>query len=182
MTVFTVGHSTRTVAEFLALIEREGIKTVADVRRFPGSRRFPQFGREALEAELRAHGLDYVHFAELGGRRRPLADSPNGAWRNAQFRGYADHMASPHFGAALEDLIERGIRAPTVVMCAEAVPWRCHRSLLADALLVRDIEVRHILERTTSLHSLTPRAVVAGGRLTYPGSSTALEQPTLFDP
>jgi uncharacterized protein (DUF488 family) len=168
VTIYTIGHSTRTLDAFIALLEREGVRHVADIRSIPGSRRHPHFGGDALAASLAARGLAYSHHPALGGRRRPRPDSPNGAWRNAAFRGYADHMATPEFRAALDALIALGAREPLVVMCAEAVPWRCHRSLLADALVARGVDVRHIMDAHSAPHRLTPFAVVRNGDVTYP--------------
>lgn len=173
MTVYTIGHSTHSAAAFRSLLEAHGIRTLIDVRRFPGSRRHPQFGREALETALGEAGIGYVHDEALGGRRPVADDSPNGAWRNAGFRGYADYMASAAFEEALDRLVERAEERATVVMCAESVPWRCHRNLIADALTARGVEVRHILgPDRADLHSLSPHAVAdARGRLTYPADA-----------
>jgi len=132
VTLFTIGHSTRAIGELLALLAEHGIETLIDVRRFPGSRRHPQFSREALAASLAAAGIEYVHEPDLGGRRQPRPDSPNTAWRVAAFRGYADYMDSEPFAAALARLLRSAARSRTVILCAEAVPWRCHRRLIAD--------------------------------------------------
>ena len=169
--VLTVGHSTRSAAEFVQLLHAHGVRTVADVRRFPGSRRHPQFGRDALEHALAREGIAYRHLPGLGGRRDPAPDSPNGAWRVAGFRGYADHMDSAEFRDSLEELLGLARAGAVVVMCAEAVPWRCHRRLLADALVARGIEVRHVLgPERADRHELHPAArVLEGGRLVYPG-------------
>lgn len=165
---FTIGHSTRTVEDLVALLREAEVPLLVDVRRFPGSRRNPQFGREALAAALEAAGIAYRHEPDLGGRRRPRPSSPNGAWRNEAFRGYADHMASPEFAAA----IDRLLRSPggSAILCAEAVPWRCHRQLISDALVARGAEVRHILgPGRHDLHALHPDARVGpGGSVTYP--------------
>jgi uncharacterized protein (DUF488 family) len=168
--VFTIGHSTRTAEEFLALLRENGIQRLVDVRRFPGSRRHPQFGSAELARSLGDAGIDYRHEPELGGRRNPRPDSPNTAWRNASFRAYADHMDSPEFRAALERLVADSAERPTAVMCAEAVPWRCHRNLIADALLARGVPVLDVLAPgKTARHAINPMAVVlAGGRLVYP--------------
>lgn len=140
-----------------------------DVRTAPGSRRHPQFMREELARALMEHSIDYVHLKELGGFRKSGPDSPNSAWRNESFRGYADYMQTPEFGAALDRLIEAARDRSTAVMCSEAVPWRCHRSLIADALTVRGIPVRHLMsERAANPHTLTSFAVVDGDRITYP--------------
>ena len=168
MTIWTIGHSTRTIDAFLALLERERIAHIADVRRFPGSRRHPQYGSEALARALADVGIGYSHHPELGGRRTPRSDSPNGAWRNASFRGYADYMQTPEFAAALERLVATAAQSRTAIMCAEAVPWRCHRSLVADALVARAIPVLHILDGRTDPHALTPFAVVHEGQVSYP--------------
>jgi len=167
LTVFTIGHSTRSFDRFVELLAREGVRCVADVRTFPASRRQPQFNAEALAAALAERGVDYVHLPGLGGRRRPRADSPNTAWRNEGFRGYADHMGTAEFQAGLDRLREIAAEQRTAVMCAEAVPWRCHRSLLADALVARGDTVLHILDTKTSPHTLTPFAVVEDGAVRY---------------
>ncbi len=168
--VFTIGHSTRTAEEFLALLHENGILLLVDVRRFPGSRRHPQFGSAELAGSLRAAGIDYRHEPDLGGRRHPRPDSPNTAWRNASFRAYADHMDSPEFRTALERLLADSEARPTTVMCAEAVPWRCHRNLIADALIARGVPVLDVLAQGKTVpHALNPHAVVlAGGRVVYP--------------
>jgi uncharacterized protein (DUF488 family) len=165
----TIGHSTRSFAEFAALLDAHGIGQVADVRTIPRSRRHPQFERDALAAALTARGVAYAHFPGLGGLRRPRRDSPNTGWRNASFRGYADYMGTVAFADALGDLLEFARAAPTAVMCAEAVWWRCHRSLLADALVVRDVEVLHITSAAApSAHELNPLARLVEAHLTYP--------------
>lgn len=167
-TIWTIGHSTRPIEEFLGLLSGARIDTVADVRSFPGSRKYPQYGKEALAATLAAHGIDYEWLPALGGRRRVSPDSPNIAWRNASFRGYADYMSSPEFAQGLSQLIQLPSQARTAIMCAEAVWWRCHRSMIADALSVRGIEVVHILDAKHSVvHPMTSPARVVGGTLTY---------------
>lgn len=175
-TVFTIGHSTRTLDEFLALLRAHGIRAVVDVRRFPGSRRHPRFSREALAASLRAAGIDYLHEEALGGRRPVAVGSPNGAWRNRAFQGYADHMATAAFGRALARLESAAVARPTAILCAEAVPWRCHRNLIADALTVRGTQVLHILSASHARpHTLHAAArVAADGTLTYPGTDAQL--------
>jgi uncharacterized protein (DUF488 family) len=166
--LYTVGHSTRASAELIALLRAHGVEALVDVRRFPGSRRHPQFQREALADALAAAGIAYRHDARLGGRRQPVPGSPNTAWRNDQFRGYADHMASAEFRAALADLLGEAAARPTTVMCAEAVPWRCHRQLIADLLVVRGIEVLHVTGRgRADAHRLTPFARPEGDRVVY---------------
>ncbi|HEX8690934.1 MAG TPA: DUF488 domain-containing protein [Longimicrobium sp.] len=144
--VYTIGHSTRTIEQFVALLEEHGIELLVDVRRFPGSRRHPQFGSAALAASLAAAGIAYEHAEALGGRRSSEAGavSPNTAWRHAAFRAYADYMATPAFRAALDRLAALSRERTAVIMCAEAVPWRCHRRLITDALLARGIPVRDI--------------------------------------
>jgi uncharacterized protein (DUF488 family) len=167
--VFTVGHSTRELEAFIALLQAYGIKELADVRTIPRSRRNPQFNRDTLPDSLDACGIDYVHLAGLGGLRHPKRDSGNTGWRNSSFRGYADYMQTPEFETALGQLLELAARVRTVIMCAEALPWRCHRSLIADALLVRGVHVMHILSLThCQSHSLTAWAQVDGTLITYP--------------
>jgi uncharacterized protein (DUF488 family) len=166
--VWTIGHSTRTEPEFLALLAEHDIEAVADVRRYPGSRRLPQFGRDRLAAELRARGLAYVWLPELGGRRRPAPDSANSAWRNPSFRGYADYMQTEPFAEGLASLVSLACGLRTAIMCAEAVWWRCHRGLIADALRWIGFEVWHILGPGSSvLHPYTSAASIRAGRLSY---------------
>jgi uncharacterized protein (DUF488 family) len=174
-TVMTVGHSTRPLEELLGMLAEFQVSTLVDVRRFPASRRYPHFNGPALARALEARGIAYGHEPDMGGRREPSPDSPNRAWRVAAFRGYADHMATPAFQAALVRLIALAASARPAVMCAEAVPWRCHRQLIADALVARGAQVRHLLgpgqERP---HELGPSARVgADGLLTYPGTAQA---------
>jgi uncharacterized protein (DUF488 family) len=167
-TIWTIGHSTRPIGEFLGLLCAARIDIVADVRSFPGSRKYPQYGKEALATTLAAHGIGYEWLPALGGRRRVAPDSPNTAWRNASFRGYADYMSSPEFAQGLGQLIQLASQGRTAIMCAEALWWRCHRSMIADALSVRGIEVVHILGAKTSVvHPMTAPARVVGGALTY---------------
>jgi uncharacterized protein (DUF488 family) len=171
MVVQTFGFSTRSLEELLALLRPTGVSLVVDVRSVPRSRHTPQWNREALEAVLPAHGLGYLHRRALGGFRKPAADSPNLGWRNRSFRGYADHMATPAFAAALVELIGLAGTAVPAIACTEAVPWRCHRSLIADALTVRGVEVRHLVSAAEPprRHALTPFARVGpDGGLTYP--------------
>jgi uncharacterized protein (DUF488 family) len=168
-TVWTVGHSNRPLEEFVRLLQARGATLVVDVRKMPGSRRNPQFGRDALPPALRRAGLEYVHAPRLGGLRRRRPDSPNTGWENASFQGYADYMLTPEFEKALQELLERAARERAVLMCAEAMPWRCHRSLIADALVVRGVAVQHILSASrTQAHVLRPWAHVEGTRITYP--------------
>jgi uncharacterized protein (DUF488 family) len=173
--IFTLGHSTRPIEDLLALLAEHGIETLVDVRRFPASRRHPQFSRDALDASLAGAGIAYIHQPDLGGRRAARPDSPHTAWRVEAFRGYADHMESPEFREALARLVRRGGEESTAILCAEAVPWRCHRRLIADALVARGIEVRHILgPGRAEAHELDPNArVLPDGRLLYAGSSGA---------
>ena len=166
--VVTVGHSTRPLEEFLALLRSSGATVLVDVRIAPGSRRHPQFGKDALAASLATAGIRYVHAADLGGRRQGRADSRHVGWRNAGFRAYADHMESPAFQRALEALIAAARSETVAVMCAEAVPWRCHRQLIADALLARGLPVVHALDPGESRpHTLTPFARVEDGQVVY---------------
>jgi uncharacterized protein (DUF488 family) len=168
MRIFTVGHSTHPLDELVALVAGHGVRCIADVRRHPGSRRLPQFGLDALERDLPAHGIEYRHLPALGGRRRPRPDSPNTAWRNASFRGYADHIGSTEFSAGLDELLELSAQMRTALMCAEAVWWRCHRALIADVLCVRGIEVVHILDTQHCVtHPYTSAARIVEGRLSY---------------
>ena len=168
MIVWTIGHSTRPLQVFLDLLAGHGIQALADVRRFPGSKRHPQFAHDALSASLEAEGIVYRWLPALGGRRRPRPDSPNTAWRNPSFRGYADHIDTAEFAAGLEDLLDLSGRLRTTLMCAEAPWWRCHRALIADVLRSRGIEVVHIInERSSVPHPYTSAARIVDGRLTY---------------
>jgi uncharacterized protein (DUF488 family) len=179
--ILTVGHSTRTLDEWLALLIAHGVERVVDVRTIPRSRRYPHFGVDRLPASLAAAGIGYAHLPELGGLRRPRPDSSNLAWKNPSFRGYADHMQTAEFEAGLERLIALARRTrrrvPGVaIMCAEAVPWRCHRSLIADALHARGIEVAHILDADPARpHVPTAHARIAEGRVTYPDPAGRLD-------
>jgi uncharacterized protein (DUF488 family) len=168
--VYTIGHSTRPIDAFIRLLQTHGVAQVADVRTVPRSRRHPQFERAALAAALERCGLGYRHFPGLGGLRRPRADSTNTAWKHPGFRGYADHMQTEEFRRALDELLDYAAAAPTAVMCAEALWWRCHRSLLADALVARGVPVRHIMsERSATPHELSGLARIDGDRIVYPG-------------
>jgi uncharacterized protein (DUF488 family) len=173
--IFTIGHSTRSIEEFLEMLQAHNVRRLVDVRTIPRSAHNPQFNREDLSRALHARRLHYRHMPGLGGLRHPLRDSRNTGWRNASFRGYADYMQTPEFTENLETLIELGKQEMTAVMCAEAVPWRCHRSLIADALLVRGIDAIEIVSatRTTPL-SLHPWANVEGTVVTYPGEQQTL--------
>lgn len=167
--LFTVGHSTRSFDEFLRLIRTHGVQRVVDIRTIPRSRHNPQFNRETFSKRLRARRIAYRHLAALGGLRRAKPESINKAWRNASFRGYADYMQTPEFEAGLERLIELARRSPTAILCAEAVPWRCHRSLVGDAMLARGHGVLDITGPGKARpHKLTPWAQVRRGRVFYP--------------
>jgi uncharacterized protein (DUF488 family) len=166
--VWTIGHSTRSLEHFLELLEAHAIEAVADVRRFPGSRRWPHFAGEHLARALAARRLDYVWFPELGGRRQPRADSPNTAWRSVSFRGYADYMETEPFAEGLERLATLACGLRSAVMCAEALWWRCHRGLIADALRWSGFEVHHIQGLSSvGPHPYTSAARMERGRLSY---------------
>jgi uncharacterized protein (DUF488 family) len=168
--IWTIGHSTRTLEELIGLLGEHGVKTLVDVRHYPGSRRVPQFNREALEAGLGESGIGYVHLVDLGGRRRARPDSRNTAWRNEAFRGYADYMETPEFDVALGRLMEIAAAGRTAIMCAEGVWWRCHRGLISDALKARGWHVLHIMGMDKAEeHPYTPAARVVEGRLSYRG-------------
>lgn len=181
--IYTIGHSTRSQADFIDLLQRYGIATLVDVRTIPRSRHNPQFAMEELTAALPKVGIAYVHLAQLGGRRHGLGStSPNKGWRNAGFRGYADHMLTPEFTVGMDKLHVLTKAGPAAVMCAEAVPWRCHRSLIADALLVRGVETEDIQSLTrTRPHALTPFAHVEGVQITYPEISPPVEEDARYD-
>lgn len=171
--LYTIGHSNQPLESFLKLLRTHGIRFLADIRRFPGSRRWPWFGQDALTASLAEIGIAYRHFPSLGGRRTPEAGSPNGAWRVPQFRAYADYMATPEFRAGLDELLGLLPEGPLTVLCSEALPWRCHRNLLSDSVLVRGIPVFHILSGgKLKPHALPDFAKVdreeEPPRLTYP--------------
>lgn len=168
MRLWTIGHSNHPLDTFLDLLQRYGLEAIVDVRRFPGSRRQPQYSRERLCASLAEQRLDYYWLPTLGGRRRPLPNSPNTAWHNASFRGYADYMGSAEFSRGLSELLDIAHAGRTTLMCAEAVWWRCHRALIADALCVRGIEVVHILGANKAVvHPYTSPARIVEGRLRY---------------
>jgi uncharacterized protein (DUF488 family) len=167
--VWTIGHSTRSFDELVALLRRHGIETLADVRTVPRSRRHPHFAKDALIERLPGTGIAYLHVPGLGGLRKPRRDSPNTGWRNEGFRGYADYMQTGEFAHHVEALVRLAASTRLVLMCAEAVPWRCHRSLLSDALVVRGLDVLHITSSgPPSAHVLTSWAHRDGTRLTYP--------------
>lgn len=167
--VHTVGHSTRGIQDLIALLREAGVQLLVDVRRFPVSRRHPQFGKDRLSESLGAAGIGYQHEERLGGHRTPRAGSPNTAWREDAFRGYADHMASADFGSAVEQLVLRAAKTSVAVMCAEGDPGRCHRQLLSDVLSARGAEVRHILAPgRVEPHVMNPAArVLPDGSLVY---------------
>lgn len=174
--IFTVGHSTLPIERFIELLRLYGIERLVDIRTMPGSRHNPQFGSDALAGSLKAARIEYVHMEALGGLRRARKDSPNAGWRNKSFRGYADYMQTAAFADAVDALIRLSEQKRTAIMCAEAVPWRCHRSLVADALDVRGVPVIEILSATSyRSHKLTPFARVDGTSITYPP-----EQPNLL--
>ena len=170
--VLTIGHSTRTLDEFIRLLQAHGVSRVVDVRAVPRSRHNPQFDKVSLPRELKKVGLRYVHLPGLGGLRHAKRDSLNVGWRNASFRGFADYMQTPEFEESLEELIQLATEERVALMCAEAVPWRCHRSLIADALLAHGIRTENIMSPTRrQVHSLTPFAKVRGATITYPAET-----------
>lgn len=168
--IFTIGHSTRSLDELVGLLSTHGVAQLADIRTVPRSRRHPQFAIEALSSSLPAAGITYRHFPDLGGLRKPRPESMNAGWRHPGFRGYADYMGTREFDDALSALIVWSEVAPTAIMCAEAVWWRCHRRLVADALVARGIEVRHIISAVEPRrHTLTEFGRIQGGQVTYSG-------------
>jgi uncharacterized protein (DUF488 family) len=169
LVVLTIGHSTRTLEDFISLLREYGVQKVVDLRTIPRSRHNPRFNREELPSSLKAVGIGYVHMSGLGGLRRSVSDSPNTGWRNLSFRGFADYMQKKEFEKSLRALMELAKTERLALMCAEAVPWRCHRSLIADALSVRGVQVQHILSSTSlQPHEITPWAKVNGPHITYP--------------
>jgi uncharacterized protein (DUF488 family) len=169
-TLWTIGHSTRSVDEFVTLLKSQGIATLADVRRFPGSRKYPQFNQGSLIKSLKDEGLDYLWFPDLGGRRRPIPSSTNTAWRNEAFRAYADYMQTDPFRLAIERLLVSARAKPTAIMCAESVWWRCHRGLISDYLKAEGFEVIHIVgAKKTEEHPFTSAATIVDGKLSYSG-------------
>jgi uncharacterized protein (DUF488 family) len=173
--IFTIGHSTQPIPEFTGKLKMHGVQTLVDIRTIPRSRYNPQYEQPALKAELERQGIGYRYMQALGGLRRPQKDSPNGGWRNLSFRGYADYMQTEQFQKALESLIGMGKKEQIAVMCAEAVPWRCHRSLVADALTVHHIPVFHIMpDGKLSQHKLTLFAQVNGTSILYPSENLEL--------
>jgi len=182
--VLTIGHSTRTLKEFICLLHAHGVRRLVDVRTVPRSLHNPQFNKTSLPDSLNKAGLAYVHMPGLGGLRRAKRDSINVGWRNASFRGYADYMQTPEFDKSLEELIRLANQDRIALMCAEAVPWRCHRSLIADALLVRGIRTEEIVSRTRrQVHRLTPFAKVRRTKITYPTADPKIDvRPPPDDP
>jgi|SRR5690242_10824211 uncharacterized protein (DUF488 family) len=173
--IFTVGHSTLPIETFVALLKTYGIERLVDIRTVPRSRHNPQFNGDALDNALRAEAIEYVLLQKLGGLRHARKDSPNAGWRNKSFRGYADYMQSPEFEDALATLIQLSRQKRVAIMCAEAVPWHCHRSLVADALMVHGVPVIEILSQSSHrMHKLTPFARVQGTQITYPPEQPAL--------
>ena len=171
----TVGHSTRPIDEFIDLLNDHGVKRVVDVRTIPRSGHNPQFNDDKLPSSLKSAHIGYTHMPELGGLRHARKDSLNTGWRNLSFRGYADYMQTPGFEQGVRQLIEMGAREPIAIMCAEAVPWRCHRSLIADALMARGIPVEDIVGPVRAQpHKMTPFAQVDGPRVTYPAEQGTL--------
>ena len=169
MRIWTIGHSTRTIDEFISLLKENEIKLLADVRAWPSSKRYPQFNKDALAESFNAYGIRYEHFPELGGKRQSKPDSHNTAWRNASFRGYADYMETEQFQKGIERLLDFAAAAgATAIMCAEAVWWRCHRSLVADYLKARGVEVLHIFgANKVEPHPYTSAARIVDGKLSY---------------
>jgi uncharacterized protein (DUF488 family) len=169
VSVLTIGHSTRTIEDFMSMLQAHGVQLLVDVRSLPKSRRVPQFNSDALAASLREQGIEYLHLVSLGGRRHSRTDSINTGWRNASFRGYADYMATEEFRGGVERLLQVAKTKHTAIMCAEAVAWRCHRSLIGDALLVRGTNVEDIMSATScGAHELTSFAKVKGLEIAYP--------------
>ena len=178
-TVYTIGHSTHPIDEFIQILKSFGIQQLFDVRTIPRSRHNPQFNMEELRRVLPQQGVDYIHIAGLGGLRKTVKDSVNTAWKNASFRGFADYMQTPEFTNALDDLITQAQRGGSVIMCAEAVPWRCHRSLIGDALLARGFTVMDIFSADSAKpHTLTPWALVKGTLVMYPGAPAEADSTT----
>ena len=177
LVVMTIGHSTRTLGEFIGLLQAHAVTRVIDVRTIPRSWHNPQFNKDSLPDSLKKVGLSYVHLPGLGGLRHAKPDSINMGWRNASFRGYADYMQTPEFEQSLEELVQMARQERVAIMCAEAVPWRCHRSLIADALLVRGIRAEDIMSLTRrTVHTLTPFAKVRGTTITYPTEKSRLRK------
>jgi uncharacterized protein (DUF488 family) len=168
-TIYTIGHSTRSIDEFIELLRKYGVTQLVDIRSVPGSRHNPQYSQETFKKSLESRGVTYTYMKKLGGWRRGPSDEENAGWRNKSFRSYADYMQTDDFAEGINELIDSSKNAPTAIMCAEAVPWRCHRSLVGDALVVRGIEVRDIMsEKNNPVHTLTSFAKMDGTDITYP--------------
>ena len=182
LTILTIGHSTRTLDEFVGMLEAYGVTLVVDVRTVPRSRHNPQFNKETLPTSLKKYGIKYIHMPDIGGLRRPKHDSVNLAWRNGSFRGYADYMQTKEFTDNLLKIIALARENRLALMCAEALPWRCHRSLISDALVVRNVKVEHIISATSLInHQLNEMAHVEGTKITYPLFTKETPQRTLSD-
>jgi uncharacterized protein (DUF488 family) len=182
LTVFTVGHSTRTLEEFMELLKTYSVTLVVDVRTVPRSRHNPQFNKETLPNSLKTQSIKYVHMPEIGGLRHPKRDSVNLAWKNSGFRGYADYMQTQEFTDNLLRIVALARENCLALMCAEALPWRCHRNLISDALVTRHIKVLHIISKTSTItHELSEMAHVEGTKITYPLYSKETNQRTLGD-
>ena len=165
--IWTIGHSTRSFEEFIELLKKNGIETVADVRSYPGSRKFPQYNAESLVGTLPENDIAYIPMKQLGGRRKVRSDSPHTVWRHSAFRGYADYMDTPEFRAGIDDLMRLAAKSSTAVMCSEAVWWRCHRSMIADYLKAAGVTVEHIMDGKNTMHPYTPAARIINGKLEY---------------
>jgi|ERR1043166_5811963 uncharacterized protein (DUF488 family) len=175
-TLWTIGHSTRPIEDFISILKSHDIESLADVRQFPASRRYPHFGKDALAKSLADANLMYTHFPELGGRRRPQPNSPNIAWRNEAFRGYADYMMTPPFNAGIERLLKIAHEKRTAIMCAELLWWRCHRSLISDYLKAHGHQILHVMDaKKTQEHPFTAAARLVDGKLTYSTPESDLE-------
>ena len=170
-TVHTIGHSTRAIEDFALLLKAHDIELVVDVRRWPSSRRYPHFRREALAGSLKMSGIEYIWRGDLGGLRKPAADSHNAGWKVGTFRAYADFMLTPEFEKIMQEMERLAASKRIAIMCAEAVPWRCHRQLLADAFFVRGLSVRHIMDYGCHEHKLPAFAIPRGTEISYPASS-----------
>jgi uncharacterized protein (DUF488 family) len=182
LTIFTIGHSTRTLAEFIDLVKTYGVTLIVDVRTVPRSKHNPQFNKETLPNSLKHHSIKYIHMPEIGGLRRPKHDSINLFWRNSSFRGYADYMQTKEFTDNLLKIIALARENCLALMCAEALPWRCHRSLVSDALVARHVKLQHIISATSCInHALNEAAHVEGTQITYPLFSKESPQRTLGD-
>src|SRR5271169_3402534 len=182
LTILTIGHSTRTIDEFIELLKTYGVNLIVDVRSVPRSRYNPQFNKETLPNSLKTHNIKYIHMPDIGGLRHPKRDSINLAWKNSSFRGYADYMQTQEFTDNLLKIFALARENCMALMCAEALPWRCHRSLISDALVARHVKVEHIISKTSCLnHQLTEIANVEGTQITYPLYTKEAPQRTLSD-